>query len=190
MRVRTVIPTLSLGALCVLPTAGLAQDEMAREDAAERQALIASAMSAAPDAVSADATIMDALGNVLVEGSNGYTCLADDPAIPGESPFCADAAWMAWVDALLSGETPPTPEAPAFLYALRGGWPASNVDPGASGPTDDNEWIGPPGPHIAVLVPDVAMLEGTPTAHDNGGPWIMWRDTPYVHLMIPTSKKE
>ena len=30
-----------------------------------------------------------------------------------------------------------------------------------------------------------AMLAGITTDHRNGGPWVMWPDTPYAHIMIP-----
>jgi hypothetical protein len=29
------------------------------------------------------------------------------------------------------------------------------------------------------------MLQGLPVTPDSGGPWVMWRDTPYVHVMVP-----
>ena len=32
---------------------------------------------------------------------------------------------------------------------------------------------------------DQSYLEGVSTDHLNGGPWVMWPDTPYGHLMIP-----
>jgi hypothetical protein len=163
---------------------------MAQEEEADAAAKIASAMSAAPDVITATATIADLNGEVLRAGTNGFTCMPDDPAIPGDAPICLDAGWTAWIDAWMNREEPPAPENPAFIYALQGGWPASNVDPYAQGPTEDNEWLGIPAPHIAVLVPDVAMLEGISTDPDNGGPWIMWRDTPYAHLMIPAARKQ
>jgi hypothetical protein len=37
-----------------------------------------------------------------------------------------------------------------------------------------------------MLVPDPSKLSDMPTDATNGGPWVMWRDTPYVHIMIPT----
>jgi len=35
-----------------------------------------------------------------------------------------------------------------------------------------------------ILVPDPKALEGISTDPKNGGPWIMWPNTPYQHLMI------
>ena len=36
-----------------------------------------------------------------------------------------------------------------------------------------------------MLIPVLDMLKGISTDHLNGGPWIMWPDTPYAHIMIP-----
>ena len=176
---------LTLSALVLLPHAALAQGEEA--DAVE---LIASALSAAPELITATATVADLDGTVLREGTNGFTCMPDDPAIPGNAPICLDAGWQAFINAWMNREAPPVPEGPSFIYALQGGWPASNIDPYASGPTEDNEWLGVSDPHIAVLVPDASMLEGVSTDPNSGGPWIMWGDTPYAHLMIPAARKQ
>lgn len=182
--------TLTLSML-VLPTrAAFAQEKMAAEVARpDTAAMVASALSAAPEAITRRATVTDLAGNVLREGTNGFTCVPDDPEIPGDAPMCFDAGWQAWIDAWLNHVDPPAPTEPAFIYALQGGWPASNVDPYAEGPTDDNEWLGTTDPHIAVLVPDASMLEGVSVDPNSGGPWVMWRDTPYAHLMIPAARK-
>ena len=139
---------------------------------------IANALSAAPELITAAATVADLDGTVLRAGTNGFTCMPDDPAIPGNGPICLDAGWQAFIKAWMNQEEPPVPETPAFIYALQGGWPTSNVDPYATGPTEDNEWLGLTDPHIAVLVPDPSMLEGVSPDPLNGGPWIMWGDTP------------
>jgi len=36
-----------------------------------------------------------------------------------------------------------------------------------------------------MIVPDKSLLEGMTTDHLNGGPWVMWANTPYAHIMIP-----
>jgi hypothetical protein len=180
-----LVLTLALSTLVLLPRGAFAQEEQA----ADAAAMIASALSAAPEAITATATITDLDGNILRQGTSGFTCMPDDPKIPGDGPICLDAGWGAFINAWMNQEEPPVLETQAFIYALQGGWPASNVDPYADGPTEDNEWLGAPGPHIAVLVPDASMLEGISTDPNNGGPWIMWRDTPYAHLMIPAARK-
>jgi hypothetical protein len=177
--------SLTLSALVLLPHAALAQAE--ESDAA---ANIASALSAAPELITATATVVDLDGTVLREGTSGFTCMPDDPAIPGNGPICLDAGWQAFIAAWMNHEDPPALQEPAFIYALQGGWPTSNVDPYATGPTEDNEWLGVTDPHIAVLLPDASMYESVSSDPDNGGPWIMWGDTPYAHLMIPAARKQ
>ncbi|MDG1390029.1 MAG: hypothetical protein P8L70_03970 [Halioglobus sp.] len=31
------------------------------------------------------------------------------------------------------------------------------------------------------------LLEGIPTDPSGGGPYVMWGDTPYAHIMMPVS---
>lgn len=187
--VRTLLDrSLVLAAVVLLPQVASGQESgAAQPDAA---AMIASALSAAPEAITATASVTDLEGNVLREGTGSFTCMPDDPGVPGDSPFCLDADWQAFIAAWLKHEEPPGVERLAFIYALQGGWPTSNVDPYADGPTEDNEWLGITDPHIAVLVPEASMLEGVSADPNNGGPWIMWRDTPYAHLMIPAARNE
>ena len=59
---------------------------------------------------------------------------------------------------------------------------ASNIDPFAAEPTDDNDWI-KEGPHLMIIVPDVAAFEGLST--DPKDPvYVMWKGTPYAHIMV------
>jgi len=157
-------------------------------NAQDKQALIASAVSAAPASISDDARVMDWQMNVLREGKNGWTCLPDMPDTPGTDPMCLDEPWLNWAHAWMT-KTKPSYSQIGFGYMLRGDSPASNTDPFATGPASDNEWISDPVPHIMMIVPDVSALSGLPTDAESGGPWVMWRGTPYVHVMIPTPKK-
>ena len=72
--------------------------------------LINSAMSAAPGAVGKDATVVamgaDGKMRTLRKGTNGFTCMPDDPATPGADPMCADANAMEWIHALMGHKTP------------------------------------------------------------------------------------
>src|SRR5690349_3902024 len=56
---------------------------------------LASAMAAAPASVSANATIIQAAADnsmkTLRQGSNGWTCMPDNPETPGHDPMCMDA---------------------------------------------------------------------------------------------------
>ena len=157
-------------------------------NAQDKDALVASAVSAAPASISADATVMDWQMNVLRQGTNGWTCLPDMPDSPGNDPMCLDEPWLNWAHAWMT-KTKPSYTQIGFGYMLRGDSPASNTDPFAAGPASDNEWISDPVPHIMMLVPDPSVLSGIPTDAENGGPWVMWRGTPYVHVMIPTPKR-
>lgn len=160
------------------------------DDAMTTQQKIESAESAAPPSVSAEATIRDwpteEGGDMALirEGSNGWTCLPDMAATPGTDPMCLDDVWLGWADAWMN-KTKPTIDRIGFGYMLQGGTPESNTDPYATEPTPDNEWITEPVPHLMILVPNEKSLEGLPVDADNGGPWVMWRDTPYVHIMAP-----
>lgn len=69
---------------------------------------------------------------------------------------------------------------------LAGDEGSSNIDPCAESPTEDNEWV-VEGPHVMILAPDPALLEGIPTDPRNGGPYVMWKDTPYAHVMVPVA---
>lgn len=158
-----------------------------------KQAKIQSAMSAAPDVISENATIKDwPSGNgedmvVLREGSNQYTCLPDMPDTPGNDPMCLDDPWLQWADAWMNKKQLNIDKM-GFGYMLQGGTPESNTDPYAKGPEPDNEWLEESVPHLMILVPDQDMLSGLPETPEKGGPWVMWANTEYVHIMVPMPK--
>lgn len=153
-------------------------------DAQDEAAMIANAVQAAPASISDDATVMDWEGNTLREGTNGWVCFPDPPNIE-RAPMCLDEPWLAWADGWQNKE-PVDIDRAGIAYMLRGDAGASNVDPYAEGPTEDNEWV-VTGPHLMLIVPDPASLEGISTDPDNGGPWVMWPGTPYAHVMVPVS---
>jgi hypothetical protein len=39
-----------------------------------------------------------------------------------------------------------------------------------------------------IVVPR-EMLEGITDEPSTGGPYVMWKDTPYAHIMVPVSAK-
>jgi hypothetical protein len=152
------------------------------------QGAIASAMSAAPASVSADATIMsfDATGKmrVLRSGTNSFTCMPDDPSSPGPDPMCADKAAMLWLGAYLAHKSP-EPARIGFVYMLQGGSDASNVDPYAKQPADGH-WL-TTGPHVMIVGADPSFYAAYPSGPDPDAtrPYVMWAGTPYQHLMAP-----
>ena len=149
---------------------------------------INSAMSAAPASISADARIMDWDFNVIREGSNGWTCLPDRPNTPGNDPWCVTEAWLNFLNAYVSN-TEPTYEDIGFAYMLQGDTPVSNADPYATDATGPEDWVTDLGPHLMLLNPDQSLLSSISTDHLNGGPWIMWPDTPYAHIMVPLENR-
>jgi len=174
---RCFVPALVL-ALILTPSESLAQS---------KSRLMEDALSAAWPGMAEDATVVDWEGNVLKEGSNGYTCLPTPPMLTVDSPMCMDGEWMRWAQAWQNrGEF--TPSALGISYMLAGDGGASNVDPYAEGPTGANEWIRE-GAHLMIIAP-AELLEGFPTDPYNGGPYVMWKGTPYAHLMVPIGARD
>lgn len=156
--------------------------------AQDKQALIESALSAAPPMVAETATVKDRKGNVVREGSGEYTCFPREGA--GQSPLCVDDAWEGWLDAYVN-KKPFTASEVGISYMLAGDAPdagVSNIDPSMKEPTADNQWI-VEGPHIMILVPEPALLEAFPAEPGSGDPYVMWKGTPYAHIMVPTGSR-
>ena len=75
-----------------------------------------------------------------------------------------------------------------IAYMLAGDTGASNIDPYAEKRTPDNQWI-VEGPHVMVIVPDPATLDALPTDPAGGGAYVMWKGTPYAHVMVPVGER-
>jgi len=153
--------------------------------------IISSATSAAPAKVAKAVTVvaMDADGKMRTvrKGTNGFTCMADNPATPGPDPMCMDVNASKWVEAMV-GHKPPPDNMPGVMYMLEGGTDASNTDPYATKPTADNDWV-KTGAHI-MIVGSKDVLVGHPAGAkpDTSVPYVMWAGTPYAHLMVPVGK--
>lgn len=187
VRTRLSLPSalglLSLALFGTFPRVASAQ--------ATAQAKIASAMSAAPAQLAGSAMIMDwpegKNGEMkqLRAGANGWMCLPDNPATNGADPMCMDGAWQSWVQSYAArSNQAPQIDAVGISYMLQGDGGASNTDPFATAPTADNQWV-VAGPHLMVIVPDPKMLDTMPTDPKSGAPWVMWKGTPYAHIMVP-----
>ena len=152
-------------------------------------ALIKSAMSAAPASISKNATIvaMDADGKMreLRKGTNGFTCMPDNPTTPGPDPMCMDKNALEWATAWMEKKTPAAGKV-GFMYMLSGGTDASNTDPYAQKPTKENHWI-KTGPHVMVVGADQSFYDqySKGADPDTSQPYVMWAGTPYQHLMAP-----
>lgn len=169
---------LSVLILALLAHVGVAN----AQDAAVDEALMA-----AWPGMMAGATVKDWEGNTLKEGDNGYICFPTPDTLEGTAPMCMDAQWMAWAQAW-STNADFEATGLGISYMLAGDGGASNIDPYAEGPTDDNEWI-QEGAHLMIIAP-AALLEAYPTDPNNGGPYVMWKGTPYAHLMVPIGSRD
>ncbi|MDX1740001.1 MAG: hypothetical protein R3178_01860, partial [Rhodothermales bacterium] len=157
-------------------------------DLPEAPGLLEDALSAVDVNMRESVTVMDWKENVLQEGGSGYVCFPTPPQLaPGPAPMCFDGPWQAWGAAWMN-EKPYSTDKIGISYMLAGDRGASNIDPYAAGPTDDNDWV-QEGPHIMLVAPDPAMLAGIPRDPSTGGPYVMWDGTPYAHVMIPVADR-
>jgi hypothetical protein len=182
---RSAISKLALAAFLVLMHSGSAFAEDAAEDKATK---IARAMSAAPTAISGAAAVMDSDGTMLREGSNGWTCMPD--MMPGDkAAMCNDAVWAKLLKAVGS-KAPFETDGIGISYMLQGdvGAGVSNSDPFHPDPKNADDYT-ETGPHLMIVVPK-AMLKGITDDPSNGGPYVMWGDTPYAHIMVPVADKK
>lgn len=119
---------------------------------------------------------------LLREGSKDWTCIADDEATRERDLLCFDASGFQWFARLLKEQLSGLTSA-GTVYVLAGSGPASNLIPGAPGPAPGNEWMANVPPRIAHIPVNVSALDGFTSDFNNGGPWVMWRDTPYAYIM-------
>lgn len=155
--------------------------------APNKQATIREALSAAPADIAKNATVKDWDGNVLKQGTGAYTCFPAPPSMKGVGPMCLDAVWQSWSQAWMQKKDVNITGV-GIAYMLQGDGGVSNIDPYATAKTPDNQWV-VSGPHTMVLVPDKSALDAMPTDPNNGGPFVMWKGTPYAHIMVPIGKK-
>ena len=147
----------------------------------------ASAQSAAPASISADATVVqvaaDGSMQELRKGTNGWTCMPDNPQTPGKDPMCMDANALKWAQAWM-GHKPPPADNVGLMYMLQGGSDASNVDPWGDKPAN-GKWV-ETGPHVMVVgAESLNKLYPTAADPDTAKPYVMFGGTPYAHMMIP-----
>ena len=168
--------------LCCLSAAVFAGNKETVETKVKR------AMAAAPSHISAQATIMDTDGTILKKGTNKWVCLPD--VMPGDkNPICNDGTWMKMLGALQT-KADFTPEAIGISYMLKGDFGAgvSNSDPYHPEHKNAKDYV-ETGPHLMIIVPK-ELLKGITDDPSKGGPYVMWGDTPYAHIMIPIDESK
>ena len=124
---------------------------------------------------------MDVDGKVLKKGTNGWTCM---PGImPGDkNPMCNDAVWSKVMKAVATKSDFKTDHI-GISYMMQGDAMVSNSSPYATDQKNGDVWV-QEGPHLMIIVPK-EMLKGLSDDPFNGGPYVMWKDTPYAHIMVP-----
>ncbi len=168
-------------ALSLLTVLGFSHTILAESN----EALIAKARSAAPAAISEKATILYR-GNVLFEGSNGWVCMPE--TLPDDNaPMCNDSVWMEMMKAVASKSSFSSSKI-GLSYMLMGDGGVSNSDPYHADHQNAKDFI-KEGPHLMLIVPR-AQLEGVTDDPSSGVPYVMWKDTPYAHIMIPITDRE
>jgi hypothetical protein len=175
-----------LKTMCVLTVLALSIAAVARTQQKQTsdQEYIAQALSAAPEAVAKDATVIrtDANGSMRTvrAGKNDFVCL-----IMGTDKMCNDRNSMEFISAMMKHTAPP--DKVGVSYMLAGDEGASNTDPFATAKTADNHWV-VTGPHIMVFGPPSKALGYTEAKDpDPTKPYMMWAGTPYEHAMIPVT---
>ena len=145
--------------------------------------LIAHARAAAPATIGAGATVV-INGEVVAKGSNGWTCMPD--TMPGDgAAVCIDAVWGEMM-AAVGAKAPYKATGIGLSYMLLGEPPGSGVSnstPFHENPRKADDYV-ETGPHLMLIVPK-ELLEGITTDPSSGGPYVMWKDTDYAHIMIP-----
>lgn len=177
MRILSLVIAMTAGGL-TLP----ALSDESNTDKLER------ASSAAPSDLSNKAEIVDVDGSVLKAGESDWKCMPGIPVIPGDMhPMCNDSVWRDLLKAAGAG-APFEADRIGISYMLEGDAMVSNSNPAATDPKNGDVWV-QEGPHIMIVVPK-PLLEGLSDDPFNGGPYVMWKDTPYAHIMLPLGNKE
>ncbi|SDY95052.1 hypothetical protein [Citreimonas salinaria] len=177
-RIVSTFAALTASALLTVPMASAQSEETKIEEA----------LSAAPKQLKDEVTVRDLDGTLLREGEGAFTCMPAPEAFAG--PMCLDEPWMGWFEAYQARQDF-TPDRIGIAYMLAGDSPgggASNTEPYAEGPTAENDWV-VEGPHVMIIVPDDAILQGLPVTPRTDGPYVMYPDTPYAHIMLPVDER-
>ena len=157
------------------------------------QEIMEIAMLAAPENVSGKATIMAADGAILKEGTNGWVCMPGSPPNENVNPMCVDPAWQNWLQEYMkavNGEVYEYDSESASFgvsYMLVGDIAVDNNEP-FNQDQSKGVWVAER-PHLMLLLP-ASMMKDLPTDPYAGGPYVMWEDNDFVHVMVPLEVTE
>ena len=180
MRIRSL---LSSAVLLITAASASAQEA----NPVGREAKIHNALSAGPVSITEAASVVDYDESVLRRGTNGWTCFPDFPGTPANDPSCLDEEWLRWMHAFMNREDPEV-NGIGIAYMLQGDAVASNSDPFATEPPAGQDWLYDP-PHLMIVSPDPELYRRYTTDPTNGGPWVMFANTPYQHIMVPVAAR-
>lgn len=178
----------AIAALLLCPALAIAQTQPPKQATPSDDELIKLAVSAAPEAVGKDATVVfidhDGKSRVLRKGTGEFTCMPGH-LLADPDPMCGDKNAMEWATAWMKHKKPLANKV-GFMYMLRGDSGASNTDPYATKEEPGNNWI-KTGSHVMIVGSGAKMLQGYPRGAkaDPTKPYVMWPGTAYEHLMLP-----
>ena len=153
--------------------------------------------SAAPSFIAQRALVLDAGGDTLRAGDNGWTCMPGNPRgisnpqtgwkdAHEAMSVCADAASMAWMQAWMTS-TKPQLKRDGFMWMLHGDMGEDNTTPMVmkkSDAADPSQWI-ESGPHLMLMPKNLESLANFTDDFTRGEPYVMFPGSDYAHLMIP-----
>ena len=150
--------------------------------------------SAAPDYLGDFATVIGGNGEILRQGTNGWTCQSANPRpFPEEGwssahdamPACFDSEGAKWMSAFMAGEKPDM-ERDTYMWMLHGDVGEDNTTAGVLNKADSapGQWI-ESGPHLMLMPKDPDSLKNFSDDFTTGAPYVMFPGTQGAHLMIP-----
>jgi len=152
----------------------------------------ADARRAGPASIAAGASVIDRAakpGGVMLplrQGDNDWVCVPDDPVTPVDDPVCLNRPAQKWASGVYRGLESFPHDGLGVGYKLHGGALASSSDPYLVRPLEGDSWIIEP-PHVILVFQDTTGLGALPDDPGQGGPWVSWRGTPYMHVKVPIS---
>lgn len=166
------------------PTTGRDSASVARKTTDARRA--------GPASIASDASVIDRAAEVggpmlpIRAGTNGWVCAPDDPVTPVDDPVCLNPVAQRWASGVYMGKDSFSHHGLGVGYKLRGAALASSSDPFLVRPLEGDSWIIEP-PHVILVFQDTTGLGALPDDPNQGGPWVSWRGTPYMHVKVPIS---